>query len=58
MFLEEADGLDGFAEAHLVGQDGAVLLAPRVDHEVQPVNLVLSQPWKENNALENPDVMI
>ncbi len=28
--LEEADGLDGLAEAHLVGQDEAVVLAPGV----------------------------
>jgi hypothetical protein len=37
--FEEADGLDGLAEAHLVGQDEAVVLAPGVQQEVYPVNL-------------------
>ena len=58
VFLEEADGLDGFAETHLVGEDGAVLLAPGVDHEVQPVHLVFPQPVDKNNALKNPNNII
>jgi hypothetical protein len=37
--FEEADGLDGLAEAHLVGQDEAVVLAPGVQQEIYPVNL-------------------
>ncbi len=37
--FEEADRLDGLAEAHLVGQDEAVVLAPGVQQEVYPINL-------------------
>ena len=42
-FLEEDNGLNGFAEAHLVGQDDTVVLAPGVDEEVEPFKLVLAQ---------------
>jgi hypothetical protein len=37
--FEEADGLDGLAEAHLVGQDEAVVLAPGVQQEIYSINL-------------------
>ena len=37
--FEETDGLDGLAEAHLVGQDEAVVFGPGIQQEVDSVNL-------------------
>jgi hypothetical protein len=48
--FEEADGLDGLAEAHLVGQDEAVVLAPGVQQEVYPVNLHKKKPASKLDA--------
>ena len=43
MFLEKADGLDGFPEPHLVSEDDTVVLAPGVDDEVDALDLVVTQ---------------
>ena len=39
--LEEADGLDGLAQAHLVCQNKAVVLHPGVQQEVDARNLLI-----------------
>ena len=41
--VEEDDGLDGFAEAHLVGQDGVGALSPGEPQPVQTLQLVQVQ---------------
>jgi hypothetical protein len=39
---EVGDGLDGLAQAHVVGQDAVGLLRCQVDHPLQGFELVLS----------------
>jgi len=41
--VEEDDGLDGLAEAHLVGQDGVCALSPGEPEPVQTLQLVQVQ---------------
>ena len=43
MFLEKTNGLDCFAEAHLVGEDDTVAAGPGVQQEVESLQLVLAQ---------------
>jgi hypothetical protein len=38
---EVSDGLDGLAEAHLIGQDHVVLRIPGIAQEVDAVQLVV-----------------
>lgn len=41
--VEEDDGLDGFAEAHFVGQNGVGALSPREAKPVETLQLVQVQ---------------
>ena len=40
---DERDGLDGLAQAHLVGQDGVSVLIPVEGQPVEPLQLVVAQ---------------
>ena len=42
-WIQECNSLDGLAETHLVGQDGADVVSPRIPKPVQTLQLVVMQ---------------